>query len=75
MSIRLMTDIPDDLVFRKIQSQVKRHGQFHSPQVGSQMSSGHTDLLNQELPDLLRQFPVVRFIYLFNIICFFDFIQ
>lgn len=51
------------------------HGQFHSPQVRSQMSSGHTDLLNQELPDLLRQFPVVRFIYLFNIICFFDFIQ
>ena len=39
------------------------------------MSSGHTDLLNQELPDLLRQFPVVRFIYLFNIICFFDFIH
>ena len=35
----------------------------------------HTDLLNQELPDLLRQFPVVRFIYFFNIICSFDFIQ
>ena len=36
------------------------------------MSSGNTDLLDQELPDLLRQFPVVRFIYLFNIICFLD---
>ena len=43
MRIRLMTDIPDDLIFRKIKNQVKSHGKFHNPEIGSQMAAGIAD--------------------------------
>ena len=75
MSVCLMAYIPNKLVIWKIQYIMQCQCKFYHSKIGCQMSSGHTDLLKQELPDLLRHLPVIRFIYLFNIICFFDFIQ
>ena len=53
--IGLVADIPDDPVIREIQCQMKSHGQFHRAEIAGKMSSGHTDLFDKKIPDLLRQ--------------------
>ena len=59
MDVTLMPHIKDEPVSCKIEYIMKCHGQFHRSQVRTQMSPGHTDLFDQELPNLLRQFPIV----------------
>ena len=58
MRIRLMTDIPDNLVIRQIQSEMQSHGQFDRAQIARQMSAGPADLVDKKLTDLLRKLRI-----------------
>ena len=75
MCVGLMPHIPDDLVLRQLKGQVKSHRQLHHPQIGCQMSSGRTDLVNQEPADLFCQQRQILFFYFFNIIGLVDSFQ
>ena len=55
MRIGLMPHVPDDLILRQVSHEVERHRKLHSPQIGAQMPTGLTDLIDQEFPDLLCQ--------------------
>ena len=70
MGIRLMSHIPDYLVVRKIQKQMECHSQLHSSQIGTQMSTRHTDGLNQKLSYFLCQLPVLFRVDLLYVIGF-----
>ena len=68
--IGLVPHIPHDLVLRQVQAQMQRHGQLHCPEIGSEMPSRDTDLVNQEISDLLRQQVPVFGCHVFYIIFF-----
>ena len=72
MGIGLMSHIPDQLVLRKIQHTVKRHGQLHGSQIRSHMSSGPGQVLHQECTDLLGQFRKLLRRYFLDIVWFFN---
>ena len=53
MRVSLMSYVPDQLILWKIKDKMKCHRQFHNPQIRCQVTSGHTDLLDQKLSDLI----------------------
>ena len=59
MYIGLMSHIPDDFILWKIQADMKRHRQLHSPQIGCQVTAGLTYFAHQEPPDFSGQFFVL----------------
>ena len=73
--IGLMSHIPDNLILRQIQHQMKCHGKLNRTQIRTQMATVFTDLFNQEGSDLLRQLLIVLRINFFDIIFFLYFIQ
>ncbi len=75
MDIRLVSDIPYQFILGKIETQMQRHGKLHGSQIGRQMAAGTADTAHQLKPDLLCQFPVILWIYIFNIIFFYDLFQ
>ena len=68
MGISLMTHVPDDLIFRKMEHQMHGHGKFHHAQIGRKMPAGLADLLDQEFPDLQSQFLQFFQVQFLNII-------
>ena len=56
IGIGLMTDVEDDLVFRKIKGPDKGDREFDGPQVAAQVSSGLTDLFNEKPADRSGRF-------------------
>ena len=75
VGIGLMSHVPDNLILRQVQCQVQRHGKLHSSQIGPKVSTCDTDLFNEELPDLLRQSPVICPVYFLDIVWIFDLFQ
>lgn len=55
MRIRLMTDIPDDTIFRRIEYVVQRDGQFDRAQIGRQMTAGLGNGFEHEIAQLVGQ--------------------
>ena len=73
MRVTLVPYVPDDLVLRKTERYVKRHRKLDDTEVAGKVSSGNTDLADQEFPDLRGEvavrflryfFYVIRFVYL-----------
>jgi len=74
VGICLMTHIPDDLIFRRIEHIMERNGQFNNAQAGRKVSSGIGYSFNDFLTDFIGQafkitnrkvFEVCRAIYIF----------
>ena len=72
MRIRLVSDVPDQSVFRQIQRQMQCHGQFDDAQIGCQMSAVCADLFDQKIPDFLCQLRQFFFLDLFDIVYLFN---
>ena len=72
MRVALMTYIPHDLIIRKIRSKMQRHRQFDCAEIGAEMSSVHTDLLYQKIPDLLGKVVKISCTHILYVICFVD---
>ena len=70
MCIGLMSYIPYNFILRQIKDQMHCHCKFYYAEIRCQMSSGFTDLLDQELSDLLCQFRKFFRLQIFYIICF-----
>ena len=75
MGVGLMAHVPDQLVLRKIQKQMKSHGKLHRSQIRTQMPAAAGDFFDQEIPDLLCKLLIVRGIYILNIIGAFNHIK
>ena len=68
--IRLMSDIPDNLIYRRVKGQVQCHRKFHNTQIRGKMSSGSCNAFHQKLPDLRTQgfqFFFIQFFYVIDI--------
>lgn len=61
---------PYDFILRQIKDQMHCHCKFYYAEIRCQMSSGFTDLPDQELSDLLCQFRKFFRLQIFYIICF-----
>ena len=72
MGVRLMPDVPDQLVLRKIQHTVQRDRQLHDTEIGRQMTAVLADLFNEKRPDFRCELRQLLFVYLLDIICFFN---
>ena len=68
MRICLMSDIPYQLIFRKVEEQVQSHRKLHDTEVRSQVSACLAYLLDQECADLFGQPPVVLRIDILDIV-------
>jgi hypothetical protein len=55
VSVRLVPDIPDDLVFRGLEDTMEADRQFHGAQAGAQVTTSLGDTLDQKLADFQRQ--------------------
>ena len=75
MRVGLMSHVPDNLIFRKIQGQMKPHRQFYGSKVTRKMASRHTDLFDQKLPDFFRKLRICLLRNLFDISRMIDLIQ
>ena len=51
--VGLVSHIPDQLVFWKIEDAVHRNRQFHDTKIGRQMAAGFTQRLDNKFPDFL----------------------
>ncbi|RUS65372.1 hypothetical protein CUZ56_03047 [Saezia sanguinis] len=56
-----MAGVEDQRVGGRIEDPVQCEREFHHPEVRAQMSAGDGDLVHQELTDLRRQFPQLRY--------------
>ncbi len=65
--VGLVAHVEHDLVFRSIKNRMQRQRQFHNAQVGSQVSAGLRQRLNQELANLFRQLRHLRFVQALHI--------
>ena len=61
--VRLVTDVPQDRVVRRVEHPVQRHRQLDDPQVRPEMPAGPGNLRHQERTDLIAksgQFLVIQ---------------
>ena len=58
--IGLVTDIPHQLVFRRVVDVMQRDGQLHRAEIGREMPAGLADRLDQEGTQFVRQFRQLR---------------
>ena len=54
VAVRLVADVPHDLVFRRVEDVVQRHGQFHDPQACAEVPSFFRDHVHNELTNVIR---------------------
>ena len=52
MCIRLVTDIPDHLILRKVKHEMDRHSQFDGTQIRRKMTARAAHAFDQEIPYL-----------------------
>ena len=52
VDVGLVPGVEDDRVGRRVEDPVQGNGELHDPQVGTQVSAGGRDLLDEELTDL-----------------------
>ncbi len=55
-----MAGVEDDRIVRRIEHTVQRQGEFDDTQVGAKMTTGCSDLVDQELTDFLCQISQLR---------------
>ena len=75
MCVRLVADIPDNLVFREIEGNVKRHGQFDRSEITGEVTACDADFFDQKLPDFFCKTSVLvrrDFLYIVRVIYFFN---
>ena len=65
--ICLVTDIPDDPVLWRIENIVKSDGQFHRPETGSQVATGDSDHIHDDLTNFFSQLIEFSTGKLFNV--------
>ncbi len=53
MGIALVADIPDELVIRRIEDRMDRHGQFDHAQARAKVAAGHCDDIDDFLADFV----------------------
>jgi hypothetical protein len=53
--VALVAHVPDDLVARRVEHRVQRHGQFHHTQAGAQMPAGLRHRRDRLGPQFVRQ--------------------
>ncbi len=58
--IGLVTDIPHQLVFRRVVDVMQRDGQFHRAEIGREMPAGLADRLDQKGTQFIRQLRQLR---------------
>ena len=75
MCIGLMTHIPDQLIFRKIQHIVERQCKLYHPQVGCKMPPCLTHRFNQKSPDFICKLRKIRKRNFMDVIWLFYFFQ
>ena len=54
VAVRLVADVPHDLIFRGVEHVVQRHGQFHHPQACAEVPSFFRDHVHDELTNVVR---------------------
>jgi hypothetical protein len=52
--IGLVSDVPDDAIARRVEDVVQGDGQFHRPQIRSQVAAGAGDGLHQKVSQFFR---------------------
>ena len=72
MGIGLMTDIPDNLILRQIQTEMQRHRQLHNPEIRGQMAARFAHRVDNKVPELCSQLIIPGRIYILNIIRLFN---
>ena len=55
MGIRLMADVPDDTVTRRIERIVQRDREFYGTEIRRQMAARLSDAVQQERPQFARE--------------------
>src|SRR5579863_4731517 len=55
-----MADVPDDLIRRRIEDVVERHGQLDDAQPGAEMAPRDRDRIDQLLAEFFRQLRQIR---------------
>ena len=75
MGIGLMTDIPDDLVLWKIETQIKPDRELHDTEIRCEMSAVFAGFLYDKFSYLTGELVKLSVIQLFEIIRKIDFIK
>ncbi len=60
VNVRLMADVPEDTINRRIENAMKRDGEFHDAQVRRQVAPGSRDPVDEETAYLLGQIIELR---------------
>ena len=53
--VRLVTDIPEQMVLRTVEEIMQRDGEFHHAEICAQMATGFGECFQQELTNFLRE--------------------
>ncbi len=59
--VRLMTDIPDQPVMRRVEDVVQRHGQLDDAEAGAEMTAGDRNRVDQLGAQLVGELPQIFF--------------
>ena len=60
MRVGLMSDIPDDFIFRRTEAQIHGHRELHDAEIAREMSARLRAVRNQKAPDFGRERPPFR---------------